>query len=332
MQDSPLQSEFDLIRRHFAGMTPPRPDVSLGIGDDAALVTPPSGQQLAISVDTLVSGVHFQPSVSPQALGHKALAVNLSDLAAMGAEPAWATLALTLPEPDEAWLVGFAEGFASLARRYGVALVGGDTTRGALSLTVQVHGFVPDGQSLRRSGARVGDGIYVTGCLGDAALCLKQLQTATPPTAIPDSLRQRLDRPEPRIEAGLALRQRASSAIDISDGLLADLGHILEASDVGACLFLERLPLSAAFSEWFAASGDWSPALSGGDDYELCFTLPPAQEREMTGLAAELELGIHRIGTIEAAPGLRVLQPDGRAWLGTGRGFDHFAGGSTDAG
>ncbi len=332
MHDTSVQSEFDLIRRHFAGMTPPRADVSLGIGDDAALVAPPPGQQLAISVDTLVSGVHFLPSVSPLALGHKALAVNLSDLAAMGAEPAWATLALTLPEPDEAWLNGFAKGFAALARRFGVALIGGDTTRGPLSLTVQVQGFVPAGQALRRSGARAGDDIYVTGCLGDAALCLKQLQSAVPPPAIPDSLRQRLESPQPRVAAGMALRQRATSAIDISDGLLADLGHILEASAVGATLFLERLPLSSAFRDWFAASGDWSPALAGGDDYELCFTLPPAGEPEMAGLAAELGLEINRIGSIERSPGLRVLQPDGRAWSGAGRGFDHFAGGSADAG
>jgi thiamine-monophosphate kinase len=332
MHDTPLQTEFDLIRRHFAGMTPPRADVAVGIGDDAALVEVPSGQQLAISVDTLVSGVHFLPAVSPQSLGHKALAVNLSDLAAMGAEPAWATLALTLPEPDEAWLDGFAEGFSALARRYGVALIGGDTTRGPLSLTVQVQGFVPDGQALRRSGARVGDGIYVTGCLGDAALCLKQLQSATPPATIPDLLRQRLERPEPRIQAGLALRQLASSAIDISDGLLADLGHILEASHVGAILHLERLPLSVVFRDWLATSGDWSPALTGGDDYELCFTLSSAHEREVAGLAAELGLELRRIGTVEGAPGLRVLQPDGRAWSGAGRGFDHFAGGAQDDG
>jgi thiamine-monophosphate kinase len=321
-------SEFDLIRTYFSPMTAPRADVALGIGDDAALVCVPSGQQLALSVDTLVSGVHFLPSVSPQALGHKALAVNLSDLAAMGAEPAWVTLALTLPEPDQVWLAGFADGFSALAARYGVALIGGDTTRGPLSLTVQVEGLVPEGEALRRAGARVGEGIYVTGCLGDAALCLKLMQSPAANTEVIEALRDCLEWPQPRVEAGVGLRGVASSAIDISDGLLADLGHILEASGLGASLELERLPLSDAYADWLAQGGDWSLALTGGDDYELCFTAPQEAAPQIERLAAELALPISCIGRIEPESGLRIRQPDGTPWSGTGAGFDHFADGS----
>ncbi len=321
-------SEFDLIRTYFSGMTPDRADVALGIGDDAALVSVPPGQQLALSVDTLVCGVHFLPSVSPRALGHKALAVNLSDLAAMGAEPAWVTLALTLPQADPAWLDGFAEGFATLAERYGVALIGGDTTRGPLSLSVQVAGLVPEGAALRRTGARAGDGIYVTGQLGDAALCLAQMQSAAADAGSIELLRPRLEMPRPRVEAGIGLRGLASSAIDISDGLLADLGHILAASGVGATLRLQRLPLSDAYADWLAQGGGWSLALTGGDDYELCFTAPPQSGPQIERLAAELDLPISCIGRIEAASGLRVIGPDGEPWSGVGAGFDHFANGS----
>jgi thiamine-monophosphate kinase len=332
MHDTSAITEFDLIRRYFAGMTPSRADVSLGIGDDAALVRVPPEQRLAVSIDTLVCGVHFLPTVSPQALGHKSLAVNLSDLAAMGAEPAWVTLALTLPAADESWLQGFAEGFAALARRYGVSLIGGDTTRGPLSLTVQVHGFVPEDRVLRRSGAQLGDDIYVTGCLGDAALYLKLQQSGAPLPADVDILRQRLERPEPRIEAGMALRDLATSAIDISDGLLADLGHILEASGVGASLSLDQLPLSAQFADWLSRSGDWTPALAGGDDYELCFTAPPERGLQIERVADELGVAMKRIGRIEQAPGLRVQMPDGSPWPGSAMGFDHFAGGDPDVG
>ena len=323
-------SEFDLIQTYFACMTRPRADVALGIGDDAALVQVAAGQQLAISVDTLVSGVHFLPSVSPQALGHKALAVNLSDLAAMGAEPAWATLALTLPEADPEWLAGFAEGFAALADRYGVALIGGDTTRGPLSLTVQVQGLVPEAEALTRGGAQAGDGIYVTGTLGDAGLCLRLMQSAPTERETIAELQDRLERPQPRVEAGLGLRGIANSAIDISDGLVADLGHILEASGLGASLELERLPLSDTYRDWLAESGDWSLALTGGDDYELCFTAPAESAQQIQQLASELKLPISPIGRIEAEPGLRITQPDGRSWTGPSAGFDHFSDVSDD--
>ena len=317
-------SEFDLIRTYFSDLTPHRADVALGIGDDAALVSVPPGQQLAVSVDTLVSGVHFLPSVSPRALGHKALAVNLSDLAAMGAEPAWVTLALTLPSADRDWLAEFAEGFSSLALRYDVALIGGDTTRGPLSLSVQVQGLVPEGEALRRAGARVGDGVYVTGTLGDAALCLKLMQSQAGSERMIETLRTRLERPQPRVEAGLGLRGLASSAIEISDGLLADLGHILGASGVGATLELGRLPLSGIYADWMTQGGDWSPALTGGDDYELCFTACDEARPQIDHLAAELDLPISRIGRIEAETGLRVIKPDGGEWSGSEAGFDHF--------
>ena len=318
-------SEFDLIRTYFTDLTPKRADVALGIGDDAALVSVPSGEQVAVSVDTLVSGVHFLPSVSPRALGHKALAVNLSDLAAMGADPAWVTLALTLPTADRAWLAEFAEGFSALAVRYNVALIGGDTTRGPLSMSIQVQGLVPEGEALSRAGARVGDGIYVTGTLGDAALCLKLMQSPTGSERLTEALRARLETPQPRVEAGLGLRGFASSAIDISDGLLADLRHILEAGGVGASLELARLPLSAIYADWLAQGGDWSAALTGGDDYELCFTAPEEAGPQIERLAAELDLPISRIGRIEADTGLRVIRPDGGEWSGSEAGFDHFA-------
>jgi thiamine-monophosphate kinase len=326
MHHTPASSEFDLINRYFGDITPSRSDVSLGIGDDAALVSVPPDRQLAISVDTLVCGVHFSPAVSPESLGHKALAVNLSDLAAMGAEPAWATLALTLPEADEVWLKGFAAGFAALAKRHNVQLIGGDTTRGALSITLQVQGLLPEGVALRRSGARVDDHIYVTGELGDAALCLKMIKSKAGLPPAFDGLRRRLDWPQPRVATGLALRGLASSAIDLSDGLLADLGHILEASGVGASIELARLPLSDRFARWLEESGDWTPAVAGGDDYELCFTADARLEPRLQRLGGELGVKISRIGTIEASPGMRVWMPDRKPWPVVRAGFDHFAG------
>lgn len=324
MTETPSLSEFELIRRYFAALTPARDDVLLGVGDDAALLRVPPGMELAVSIDTLVAGTHFLPEVPPLRLGHKALAVNLSDLAAMGAEPAWATLALTLPAVDSGWLQGFAEGFAELAGRYRVQLVGGDTTRGPLSLTLQLHGFVPEGEALRRRGGRPGDRIYVTGHLGDAALALLRLHREGA-LRVPPSLLRRLEMPQPRVEAGLALRGVASSAIDISDGLLADLGHLLEAGGVGARIELERLPLSGEATEFIAESGDWSPVLAGGDDYELCFTLPPERSREVDEIARRLRLAMTPIGEITREPGLCVMLPGGRPWEGRAKGYDHFA-------
>jgi thiamine-monophosphate kinase len=325
------KSEFDLIHDYFAGLTASRSDVSLGIGDDAALLRTPDQMELVVSIDTLVSGVHFFADVSPEALGHKALAVNLSDLAAMGAEPAWVTLALTLPDVDESWLKGFAQGFAALAQEYNVALVGGDTTRGPLAVTVQAHGWVPEGRALRRDGAHAGDDIYVTGLLGDAALCL--LSNRDPNTNnLFETLRDRLERPQPRIAAGLALRGIASSAIDISDGLAADLGHILQASNLGASISLTQIPLSELVSQWLQEAGDWTTVLAGGDDYELCFTADPARRDEIEQISQTLGLSISRVGNIESQRGLRIVQGNGELWQGSVGGFDHFAGRSDRSG
>lgn len=319
-------SEFDIIRRYFEAHSPQRADVALGIGDDAALLVPPAGQHLAVSVDTLVAGVHFPLETDPAAIGHKSLAVNLSDLAAMGAEPAWATLALTLPTADEAWLAGFCAGFFALAREHGVALVGGDTTHGPLSITVQVMGFVPPGQALTRAGARPGDGIYVTGTVGDAGAGLRVAQSKLNlPALIGDQLKTRLDRPTPRVAAGLALRGLASTAIDISDGLAADLGHILEASGVGAELELARLPLSEALRNC-GIQEPWRLAASAGDDYELCFTLPRGKEGEALAQLVALGCPVTRVGTVTAEPGLRCVNAAGQAVTLVATGYDHFAG------
>jgi thiamine-monophosphate kinase len=319
-------SEFDLIRTHFAHLGSRRTDVTLGVGDDCALLRVPPDQDLAVSIDTLVAGVHFLPDCDPEALGHKSLAVGLSDLAAMGAEPAWATLALTLP-PDlprsrPNWVVGFCRGFDELARAHGVALVGGDTTSGPLSISIQVHGLVPRGLALRRSGARPGDLVCVSGTLGDAALALRRSLAGVPSST---ALRGRLDRPIPRVGLGLALRGLATAAIDCSDGLAADLGHILNASEVGAELDLARLPLSAEVAVAVGEGGDWSLPLSGGDDYELCFTLKPQCEHTLGGIAAGCGVALTIIGRIVAEPGLRCRLPDGSDFALGRTGYDHFA-------
>ena len=315
-------NEFDLIRRHFASRGPRRDDVPLGIGDDAALLAPPAGQALATTVDTLLSGVHFSPDIPPADLGHKALAVNLSDLAAMGAEPAWATLSISLPEAMDAWLTAFADGFFALAERFGVQLVGGDTTRGPLAVTVQLQGFVPADAALKRGGARPGDHVFVTGSLGDAGagLAIEQgrLALSGPPAA---ALLARLHRPTPRVAAGLALRGLASAAIDVSDGLGQDLGHILAASGVGAVVEIAALPLS---DELLACGLDhpWRLAAAAGDDYELCFTAPADAD---LGVGDALGCPVTRIGRISAEPGLRWLDEQGQTVVPPPRGWDHFA-------
>lgn len=314
-------SEFELIERIFAPLGVHRDDVVLGIGDDCALLQPSPGQLLAVSIDTLVAGVHFSPDDDPRSLGHKALAVNLSDLAASAAEPAWATLAMTLPGVDAGrldWLSAFADGFAGLARRYDLALVGGDTTRGPLSITVQVHGFVPAEQALRRDGARAGEGIYLSGPVGDArlALLVKGGRKVDPVHA--EAVAARLHRPEPRVELGRRLRGLASAAIDVSDGLVADLGHILERSGVGATIHLDELPLSAAVSAYLGETDDWALPLAGGDDYELCFTAPDARQAALRGL------GCQQIGRLESEPGIRCLRPDGSPLNLSTAGYDHF--------
>jgi thiamine-monophosphate kinase len=317
-------SEFELIQDYFTEQAVQRDDVVLGVGDDCALVRMPEGMQLALTMDTLVAGVHFFTDADPEALGHKALAVNLSDLAAMGAIPAWATLALTLPHADRPWLAAFSRGFSALARRFEVQLVGGDTTRGPLAVTIQVHGLLPVGQGLRRCGARVGDLIYVTGTLGEAGLALRQRREGASWQVVDQALRLRLERPTPRIEAGLALREIASAAIDISDGLTADLGHILQASGCGALIQLTRIPLSDPVGKAVASGAGWQLPLSSGDDYELCFTLPPNRQQAVVRLSERLALPITPIGQITAGPGLRCLQADGTLWQPDHAGYDHF--------
>jgi thiamine-monophosphate kinase len=325
MKITPETTEFALINRYFKELTHPRDDVMLGIGDDAALLKVPDGMTLAVSMDTLVSGIHFFEQVAPETLGYKALAVNLSDLAAMGASPAWVTLSLTLPEVNETWIYQFCRGFAGLAKQYNVQLIGGDTTRGPLSISVQIHGFVAQHLAMRRDGARVGDDIYVTGTLGDAALALKQLQQdqTNRPSAVAGL--NRLERPQPRVEAGLALSHLAHSAIDLSDGLLADLGHILSLSGAGATVELDKIPLSNEVASVVRAERDWSIAVAGGDDYELCVTLPQADRAEVADIAAGLGLPITRIGQIAAQPGLRCLESNGNSWSPLHLGFDHFS-------
>jgi len=316
-------TEFELIRRFFARQPVSRADVTAGIGDDAALLRPPAGQLLAVTSDLLVSGVHFLQDVEPHSLGHKALAVNLSDLAAMGAEPAWFLLNLVLPEADAQWLGRFCEGMFDLARAHNVQLVGGDTSRGPLAIGIEAHGFVPEGAALRRSGAKAGDRIYVTGSLGDAAVALlhrlgKQRLSGDDFAAVVE----RLDRPTPRVREGLALRGLAHSAIDISDGLVADLGHVLEMSRVGARIFLDKIPVSPVCRAHIMKFG-WETALAMGDDYELCFTVPPQNIGALEKL--QFGCGLHCIGEIEAEPGLRIMDESGGSYRPAFTGHDHFA-------
>lgn len=315
--------EFDLIRQYFSDMDSAA-DVVLGVGDDAAIVQPPAGELLLVSTDTLVAGRHFPPATAAYDIGWKALAVNLSDLAAMGATPRWCVLALTLPEASPDFIAEFARGFKALALQAGIALVGGDTTCGPLSITVTVMGSAPPGAALCRHGAQRGDVVYVSGTLGDAALGLALVQgrVAGPDQAATAYLRDRLNRPEPRLALGLALRGLASSALDISDGLAQDLGHILRRSQLGAELTLERLPLSPPLQQYSRIQAlEW--ALAGGDDYELCFTLPPEHCAEAEGRARALGVPVHAIGRIVAGPGL-VLRDQGRPFVLGHSGFQHF--------
>ncbi|MEO5700822.1 MAG: thiamine-phosphate kinase [Casimicrobiaceae bacterium] len=323
-------NEFQLIERFFA--RPPRSaSVRLGVGDDAALLTPAPGCELAVSVDMLVAGRHFYADVDPAALGHKTLAVNLSDLAAMGATPRWALLAGALPHVDEGWLAAFARGFLDLADAHKVDLVGGDTTRGPLNLCVTIIGEVPTGQALRRDGAQVGDDLYVSGSLGDAALAVaaRDGRIALPPATLA-ACRVRLDSPQPRIVLGTQLRTVASSAIDLSDGLTGDLGHILSRSEVGAEVDLARLPMSPALTALL--KGATRPVgiaclLAGGDDYELCFTAAVAHRVAVGRAARAAHIRVTRIGSITATRGL-VVRDERGAHLATLPGaYDHFAGG-----
>jgi len=312
-------SEFDIIARFFTRQGAYRDDVVLGVGDDAALLKVPKDRQLVLAVDTLVAGRHFPEDTAAFDIGWKALAVNLSDFAAMGATPAWATLSLTMPAVDKDWLQAFADGFYSLAEQYQVALVGGDTTRGPLSVSVQLQGYIEPGKVLRRDAAKPGQALFVSGTLGDAACALHQLQSG----AVDAFVFERLNRPEPRVALGQLLGGVAAAAIDVSDGLLADLGHILEASRCGATLYPERLPASSALQN-LPAGEVLEYQCNGGDDYELCFSVAPERRAQLDALLQQQGLSVAEIGVIDAQPGLRCKLPDGRIITPAIHGFDHF--------
>ncbi|HEY1314692.1 MAG TPA: thiamine-phosphate kinase [Steroidobacteraceae bacterium] len=320
--------EFELIRRFFQDRQGARaqPGVILGIGDDAALLALPPHTELVAAVDTLVAGRHFPDATAARSIGHRALAVNLSDLAAMGATPAWATLALTMPQVDAVWLEQFAAGFLDLANANGVALVGGDTTRGPLTVSVQIMGHVPCGAALRRSGARAGDLLAVTGTLGDGGAGLA-FATATASSQVPlavQELIQRFDYPTPRVQFGLAARGIASAAMDISDGLVGDLPKLAHASGVAAHVAVESLPLSDALRAAvpYAQARDW--ALAAGDDYELLLAVPAARHADLAAAAAQLNLRLTVIGAISAGSGVTWSQ-NGSDFAPGVRAWDHFA-------
>jgi thiamine-monophosphate kinase len=299
-------AEFDLIDL-IRSRAATRDDVILGIGDDAAIVQVPAGRQLVIAADTLNRGVHFPDNTAAAEIGWKALAVNLSDLASMGAEPAWCTLSLSLPSGDAAWVDAFLDGFLDLAAQHRVALIGGDTTRGPLSVSITVHGFVAPGRGLRRSGAHVGDDVWVTGTLGDAAGALAQWRSGAVVNA---ALRQRLDRPTPRIAVGARIAGIAHACIDVSDGLLADLQHLCAASGVGSDIELDALPASSDLLAAFDTQRRQAMQATGGDDYELCFSAPPSAREAIAEIAGDTATPIARIGCVVA--GARARATGGR--------------------
>lgn len=355
-------AEFDLIER-IRSRVPPRPDVVLGIGDDAAVVQVPPDRQLVICTDTLNAGVHFPLDTAPFDIGWKALAVNLSDLAAMGAQPAWCTLSLSMPADDPAWLDSFLDGFLELAGQHGVVLIGGDTTHGPLSIGVTVHGLVEPGRALRRGGAQSADDIWVSGTLGDAAAALALLADADadavsdnhadvgadaevaadhaaevpgkargapdrgpPMTGFPllTRLRERLDRPQPRVAVGLRLAGLAHAAIDISDGLWSDLGHVCKASGLGAVVEVDALPSSPALSQAFATEARRTLQASGGDDYELCFIAPASARAQIEAITLQTGTALTRIGRMVAGTQVAGVDADDAPWQPTRTGWMHF--------
>lgn len=317
--------EFDLIARHFTRAPRRRDRIALGVGDDCALLAPAPGQQLAVSTDLLLEGRHFLSTVPPERLGHKALAVNLSDLAACGAEPLAFTLALALPRADEAFLAPFARGLFELADAHGIELVGGDTTAGPLAICITVLGQVPAGQALLRSGARAGDQLWVSGTLGDARLALEAFRgrVALDGDGF-EVARRAMERPEPRVALGLALRGLATSAIDLSDGLAGDLGHMLAASGTGARIDVDALPRSALLVRQ-PREVQLECLLAGGDDYELLFTAPAALHDAVRAAGVRAGVALACVGTVEADPGLRLVDAGGQALAARFAGFDHFS-------
>jgi len=319
-----MASEFDIITQFFTHTFPQRAEVLQGIGDDAAVCHVPAGYQLVISVDTLVEDVHFIAGTNPEDIAYKALAVNLSDMAAMGASPAWMTLALTTPTGNESWLQRFSMGLRSLAQHHNVALIGGDTTRGHLTISIQIMGLIPAQQALTRAGAKVGDQIYVTGTLGDAGLglAIAQQRQRISDTKASQYLVNRLHRPTPRVEIGNALRTIAHSAIDISDGLAADLQHILTASGVGATIQADKLPLSSALKNHCSPQSARHTALTAGDDYELCFTVPLAHTEKLQQALKGQPYTL--IGEITASHSLQCIDENGHTICLKKAGYQHF--------
>ena len=319
-----MPSEFDIIRQYFTS-TNKRNDVVLGIGDDAAILSVPTDQQLVQSVDTLISGVHFPEDTSPQDIAYKALAVNLSDMAAMGAEPAWFTLALTLPNDNEEWLTSFSESLSALALRYNLQLVGGDTTHGPLCISITINGFIPKGKALTRSGAQVTDKIYVSGTIGDAALALAEWQgNCLLNSESAHYLKERLNRPTPQIELGLLLREFATACIDLSDGLIADVTHIAKCSEVGAKITFENIPRSEEFNSNLTDESLIVPlVVAGGDDYELCFTIPGEKQIEFERLLQNKNILVSCIGEIELEKGVRCFFKNEKLDIQSS-GYQHF--------
>lgn len=316
-----MTSEFELIAKYF---TRPAPNTTLAVGDDAALLTAGAGTELAVSSDMLVAGTHFFHDTDPEKLGWKTLAVNISDLAAMGADPRWATLSLALPDINDTWLTAFSQGFFDCAQRFGVDLIGGDTTRGPLALSVTIIGELPRGNALRRDGAKIGDDIWISGQLGNAALALAGLQEKIPMAGLEPCIAA-LYSPQPRVELGLGLRGRAHAAIDISDGLVADLGHILQRSNCGAEIRPDQIPRSPSLATYMHQPLGMQCLLTGGDDYELCFTAPPSQEEFIVSLRTKLNLRLTRIGKITTGHELSIIDAQGKLLDFENRGYDHFA-------
>ena len=319
-----VSSEFEIIEHFFKNATGSNSTVICGIGDDAAIVSSPAGHHLAISTDTLVSGVHFFSDTDSFDVGYKSLAVNVSDMAAMAADPLWVTLSLTLPDSNRGWIERFTAGFLELATKFNINLIGGDLSQGPLSVTVQIIGTVPNGTALTRSGAKPGDGIYVTDCLGKAALALAILEEEIKQFAkIPEPCLARLHRPVPRIETGIAIRNIASAAIDISDGLISDLQHILNSSSVGAEIELARIPVCPESNDLLDEM-KWKICLGSGDDYELCFTMPDAYADAITDIEQKSKCSVTRIGTITEGKKLIWLSVDGKPCTVSHTGYRHF--------
>jgi len=318
-------SEFDIINHYFAKRTQSRGDVVFGIGDDCALLQPPTDKQLVTTVDTLVSGIHFPENTKPQDIGWKSLAVSLSDIAAMGANPAWVSLSITLPSADPNWISSFCDGFFDLLDQYHCQLITGDITHGPLSISTFVHGFITPNKAILRSTAKEGDLIYVTGTLGDSGLALDVLN-GKPTLNEKDKkfVLEKLNKPQPRVEEGKLINDYANSGIDISDGLAQDLGHILEDSGKGALLNLDAIPLSDAVKNNVEKPKALEYALKSGDDYELCFTLSPEDKEAVEKLVHKFDCGCVCIGVIESQTGLRGQQADGKIIHITQEGYQHF--------